>query len=509
MRPSLAVALLMVALAWGCGSSDNDSNGMPPLGSTPDCAEQRATFAAGLPVPTPTPGRYVVQLVNESNVTVLLGANAAHVAGKTPKPVMPREGDWVMQPGDHRTIDIPPEWESTIPSGSIGPVFWARTGCRYDIAHNLAQCETGDCGGVYDCSEKGLTPPGPKSLAEWTFRDANGNAAPDISVVDGVNLNMDIEPLGKFSKNTIPPVAANFWLGPANLPLTECGGDLRANCPEPFQLRRTQLTFFIQGTAGADDVVGCFSNCGQYKFQGQLTGACVEPYRCPGEPPEDCDESDPICHNWKAFCCAVPIGDPDHIYGRMCTSNTDCPQEGSCWNNIPPGAPPMPSTCACRGFIKQATCPPDVCTNQYTPTNPDLQPPFGHCTDVTPDADACIGDDTFHEVMPRGLTWPNDPETYYSDAVAFRITFAPGGTTVPITDSGPIPGCSTMPAEYDYAQALVDCSDEINKGAQFGGARLPSVPPHNWDCNIADGTAVTSTLCRWDPVPIPTPTPLP
>ena len=121
--------------------------------------------------------------------------------------------------------------------------------------------------------------------------------------------------------------------------------------------------------------------------------------------------------------------------------------------------------------------------------------------------DDCIGDDTFHEVMPSGLTWPNDPETYYSDAKIFRIVFAPGGTTVGITDAGPIPSCSSMPATYDYAQALVDCSSEIQKGAQFGGARLPSVAPHVWDCNIADGIAVTSTLCRWDPVPTPTPLP--
>jgi hypothetical protein len=457
-------------------------------------------FEAGLPVPSPTPGRYVVQLVNESDKTVLVGANAAHGVNKPPKSVLPREGGWVLHPHDVMTIDIPPEWESTIGSGAVGPVFWARTGCRYDVAHNLAQCETGDCGGVYDCSILGLTPPGPKSLAEWTFKDANGNAAPDISVVDGVNLNMDIEPLGTFSKNPVGPVAPNFWLGPANLPLTQCGGDLRASCPEPFALTRQQLTFFPVGSEGATDVVGCFSNCGQYKFQGQLTGACTSPFRCAGEPLENCDESDPICRNWKAFCCDVPAGDPDHVYTRTCSSEADCVQDAGCWDNGNP-----PAKCACRGFLKNQTCPPDVCTNQYEPSTPQLEPPFGHCGDVTSNPDECIGDDIFHEVMPRGLTWPNDPQTYYSDAKAFRIVFAPGGTDVAITDSGSIPECTSLPAAYDYAKAVVDCGNEIGKGAQFGGARLPTTPPGLWDCNIADGTATNGTLCRWGPTPLITP----
>jgi len=505
-----------------------------------DCAEKRAIFEAGLPIPVPTPGRYVVQLVNESDVTLLAAANKAFVVGHEPKAVLPREGTWLLGPKSVLTVDIPPEWESTIPKGSVGPVFWARTGCRYDIAHNFAQCETGDCGGVYDCSQAGRTPPGPKSLAEWTFKDPNNNSAPDISVVDGVNLNMDIVPVGPHSDTPVGPVDSHFWLGTANLPLTKCGGDLRAGCPSAFQLRREQLTFFIQGSAGAEHVVGCFSNCGQYKFQGQLTGACPAGFRCAGEPAFDCDpniatEAGRVCYYWKPFCTAVPEGDPDHIYGRPCTMDADCPQHGVCWNSGNPTA-----VCAPSAFNKNPDCPPDVCTNQYS-QKISFQPPFSLCselTDATGRPDDCIGDDTFHEVMPRGLTWPNDPQTYYSDAKAFRIVFAPGGTSVPITDSGPIPNCSTLPADYRYAEQRQSCRDVISAGAIFGGARLsPScirycskdhnVPcvvdtdcqPNNgvcssdcaiggcnpqtlhcdsWECKVADGDASNAVLCRWD-----------
>ena len=462
-----------------------------------NCAAARAAFEATLPVPTPKPGRYVIQLVNELPATLLAGANAAHVAGQPPTPVLPREGTWVLPSSGVLTIDIPEAWEGTIPEGSVGPVFWGRTGCRYSVEHNLAQCETGDCGGVYDCSQKGLTPPGPKSLAEWTFRDENGNAAPDISVVDGVNLTMDIVPVGPHSSTPVGPVNPAFWLGGTNLPLSQCGQDLRATCPAAFELLRKDLTFFVSGDDGGDDVVGCFSNCGQYKFQGQLTGACPDGFRCAGEPPMTCafdPTADPTCYYWKTFCAAVPAGDPDNIYGRACSTDSDCPQNGACWDRGTGSR-----ACEPRAFNKTADCPPEVCTNQFS-QDPSFQPPFGLCSSVTTatgDPEACVGEDTFHQVLPRGLTWPNDPETYYSDAKVFRIVFAPGGTTVPITESQEIGACSALPAAYAYEQAKVDCADAIGKDALFAGARLPSTAPGLWDCSVADAGATNGVICSW------------
>src|SRR5262249_35435556 len=71
-----------------------------------------------------------------------------HRADQPATPVFPREGTWVMgpwtsSPRNVLTIDIPPAWADTSPKGSIGPNIWVRTGCRYDIAANIAQCETG------------------------------------------------------------------------------------------------------------------------------------------------------------------------------------------------------------------------------------------------------------------------------------------------------------------------------------------------------------------------------
>jgi hypothetical protein len=101
------------------------------------------------PPPTPLPGQNVVQVVNSSSVTVLLAAFG-------PTVVEPREGTWVLPPNGTLTLDIPKEWQNTTASGSRGPRIWVRTGCRYDTTSGRAQCETGDCGGKYDCGKAGL-----------------------------------------------------------------------------------------------------------------------------------------------------------------------------------------------------------------------------------------------------------------------------------------------------------------------------------------------------------------
>src|SRR5262245_13468130 len=75
---------------------------IPPLG----CGAERAAFEASLPVPTPvTPERYVVQLVNESDTLLLIGAIAAHRAAEPAVPVLPREGTWEIGPRGVLTID--------------------------------------------------------------------------------------------------------------------------------------------------------------------------------------------------------------------------------------------------------------------------------------------------------------------------------------------------------------------------------------------------------------------
>ena len=118
---------------------------------------------ANLPTPKVIPPAIrVVQLVNCSGQTVLGAANAANATGKPITSVFPVEKTWVMKPfpspnhGNVLTIQIPPEWADTKGIGSIAPNIWVRTGCRFDVASDKAQCETGGAGGVYDTSKARL-----------------------------------------------------------------------------------------------------------------------------------------------------------------------------------------------------------------------------------------------------------------------------------------------------------------------------------------------------------------
>src|SRR5208282_241489 len=133
----------------------------------------------------------------------------------------------------------------------VGPRFWARTGCRYDIPSNKAQCESGSCADQYDCSSASQADSGFTSLSEWTFYQPSSDPTifldnPDISLVDGTSLNLDIQavdipgvggkeapcPAGPFKgQNICSPLGDHTdqgWLM-YNYPLTVHGNDLRAN----------------------------------------------------------------------------------------------------------------------------------------------------------------------------------------------------------------------------------------------------------------------------------------
>lgn len=467
---------------------------------------------SNLPAPKPIPpSNRVVQLVNCSSATLLGAANAAGKPGVTPASVFPREKTWVMEPvGSGKnvlTVDIPPEWEATIGKKASGPRFWARTGCRYDIASDRAQCETGGCGGKYDCSAAKLSSSGPVTVSEWTFYEpVQGTTyhkdSPDISAVDGANLNMDIQPVDGSPSNPWNPNDIQ-WLA-EQYPLTKHGEDLRNRCLGSFALRRSDLMqiptarakgiygFAMMGDDGkpdgGDSTIACFSNCGNYEF--------------PTAPKPDCPDSDPTCYRWKAFCLNAPTA-----YGKKCSTDKDCLYGTGCWNN--PGST-LDKTCQGRAFIKKETCPADVCTYPYGYVDPktrtkflSTQPPFGHCTDVTSDPNACIGDDTLHEVMPRVYTWPNDPQVYTGDAPLYRVIFSPGGTSVPITPAGPIPVCSKLPQIYGYGDVYggpgsgtKPCDGPVNQqGAVFAVAHPK---PNNWGCDLPPtGAGDEGVICRW------------
>ena len=522
----LAGLLFLTGCGGGGGSSSEGTSGGGIGGQPPDaCLDS-------LPAPTPVPGSHrVVQLVNCSDQVLLGAANAAFHNGANPTAVFPREKTWVMQKagspnsGNVLTIDVPPEWEDTVcvqndPNcKATGPRLWARTGCRYDPVSDRAQCETGGCSGIYDCSKADQSAAVGTTISEWTFYEkvSSGNGkityfkdSPDISSVDGVNINMDIQPVGGSLHDPFDAGGGHDieWLA-EQYPLTVHGDDLRSpnRCIDSFRLKRSDLTsgtpygFVIVDNdglpLGGDATVACFSNCARYAY--------------PSPPAPGCDDSDhnSQCYLWKVFC----LGDPAN-YGKKCTTDSDCPVAAGCWNEHDTSSA-INLTCQGRAFIKNRTCPSNVCTYPYGYVDPvdeqkfySTQPPFGHCSNASSDASACIGDDTMHQVMRKSYTWPNDPQTYGGDAPLYRVVFSPGGNPVPITAAGSIPVCSSLPTIYGYdsqyggpGSGSKPCDISVNQnGAVFAVAHPNADAQHPWGCDLPPaGAGNEGVICRWHP----------
>jgi hypothetical protein len=112
------------------------------------------------------------------------------------------------------------------------------------------------------------------------------------------------------------------------------------------------------------------------------------------------------------------------------------------------------------------------------------------------DPSVCIGDDTLHKVVPKAYTWPNDPQVYGGDASAYRVIFAPGGTTQNITGTSTIPSCQDLNEKvYGVAKNKRDCGNPIDYGALFAVAH-PS--PTSWACDLdPTGAGDEGVICRW------------
>ncbi|CAI0435646.1 unnamed protein product [Linum tenue] len=78
--------------------------------------------------------------------------------------------------GETRTFQAPPSWSGR---------FWGRTGCQFDPSTNQGTCLTGDCGSnQIECNGQNAKPPA-------TLQDYY-----DVSLVDGYNLPIVVEPMG-------------------------------------------------------------------------------------------------------------------------------------------------------------------------------------------------------------------------------------------------------------------------------------------------------------------------
>jgi len=392
--------------------------------------------------PRPPPLQSIhVHLYNSCPETLFLAASG-------PSVVSPVGGaSWMVETGQNISISIPSNWQQTQMHHKLGPRFWARTGCKYSMENQKAQCETGDCGNFYDCSRAKLAGKAPASLVEFCFHCGDGYTYYDVSLVDGFSVAIDVIP-GDHSPNRPGGDPNNpFW---CKSNLCTPNSDLRTSCPSAFTLKNSDLPSY--NFQDPDTKVACFSNCGKYEY--------------PTAPLGTCTDSDPSCKNWRQYCCQ------SSTYGNSCKVDTDCTEGGACWNH----------TCQCKAYYHNPPCPDSVCTN------PDGMPPGGSCSD-------CIGDDTVHQVCPRAYSWPNDPQTYSCDAKDYTITFCPGGTSEKITPVTPIPKCSSLDQNtFDWVQAQKDCAG--GHGNYLCAIRKNDKSPW-WACNV-DKSGCDDVICAWE-----------
>ena len=424
------------------------------------------------------PTEYRVNMVNKSGVPLFFGALG-------PTPISPENNkSWLVNHGDSISLKLPDSWLNTAPgpdgkpTGKNGPRFWARTGCAWDENMKQIQCETGDCGGAYDCptagpKNRGLAGKAPVSLAEFCFKCGDGLTYYDVSLVDGYNISIDItpdQPYTTYRPGFQPTTKDELW---CKTGLCKTKIDMRDIAPADFKLLRKELISYNPGdkTLSGDDAIAVFSNCGKYEYP-------VAPL------PHCTDATDPNCSKWRTYCCQDPSS-----YGKPCNDDKDCTFGGACWKG----------TCQCRAYWSG-----DSCDTTNVCTNPDQQPV------PTKGEPNIIGDDKMHTVCPRAYTWPNDPQTYSCNATSYTITFSPGGPPSNQTFAPPkkIIKCEDLDPEFfDYNKANTYCQGpRKTQNPTYACAKLKTTN-QLWDCNI-DNSGCNGVLCAWGDSPIP-PAPAP
>ncbi|XP_014520780.1 thaumatin-like protein 1b [Vigna radiata var. radiata] len=177
-------------------------------------------------------------IVNKCSYTVWPGILSG--AGTSPLSTT----GFALQSGESNVVGLPPAW-----SGRL----WGRTLCSQDDAGKFS-CVTGDCGSsAVECAGGNAAPPA--TLAEFTLNGAGGLDFFDVSLVDGYNLPMIVEPQG--------------GTGGGNCTATGCVVDLNTPCP-------TELKVTSSGEG-----VACRSACEAFNDpQYCCSGAYATPDTC-------------------------------------------------------------------------------------------------------------------------------------------------------------------------------------------------------------------------------------
>lgn len=164
-------------------------------------------------------GNRTLTLVNRTRETIWPAAWPGAVSGRT---------GWRLPAGDSLSITVPDHWNARL---------WGRTGCSFH--RGRGHCQTGDCGGLYQCTGWGQIP---ATLAEYDMDSFDHLDFYDVSMVDGSNLPMYIRITHGKTKNRIS----------ANGCETGAGCTSTVACPAALQVH------------SAGRLVACISPCARF-----------------------------------------------------------------------------------------------------------------------------------------------------------------------------------------------------------------------------------------------------
>jgi len=171
--------------------------------------------------------------LNKCSQTVWVGALNS---GNFP---IPNNGGWTLGSGQSNSVNLQDNWNGR---------FWGRTGCHFD-KNGAGSCQTGDCGRGLAC--RGAGGATPATLAEFKLKGDRGLDFYDVSLVDGYNLPLKIQP-------------------DRHCGVPTCTHDLNRSCPKELQK-------IVGGR-----VVACLSACEKFKTDAYCCkGAHNKPQTCP------------------------------------------------------------------------------------------------------------------------------------------------------------------------------------------------------------------------------------
>jgi Thaumatin family len=298
VAPAAAPTVVRITGGPASLSPQPDSADTSPIAASPIAASP--VTASPVTAAAASGTRRLVTFVNEMSQTIWVAA--------APNPSTPLAATgWVLRPGHSVTISTP---------NNLNTRFWGRTGCAFNT-HGVGHCQTGDCGGLFQCKGWGTIP---ATLAEVNFDAWDGLDFYDVSMVDGSNLPMYINVAGGSAAKSV-----------------SSDGCIPAGCTKPVQCPKA-----LDVTAGGK-VVGCISACARL---GGDQYCCRGPYA----PRADCNPA-----KWPVDYAAVFKRAEPYAYSYVdddATSVYVC--QGRCNYRIVFGLTPAKKGLAKKGLAAEA-----------------------------------------------------------------------------------------------------------------------------------------------------------